>query len=226
MVLAIVRKELRETWAFAALALGLYLIYLSPLMKNATPLLASLVTWLPGMGSGLPEVPFVRDGILTNFFLIGVALAIALGIRQSAWEPSQGTALYLLHLPLARRALFLTKLTTGVSLLLASTLLPILTYASWAALPRTHPSPFEWSMTGGAFRLWLLLPVVYLGAFASGIRPANWFGSRLWPLFAVAVPAIFAYATPHWWLIGLPIVLLAAGVLVCDILRESDTRDY
>ena len=31
MVLAIVRKELRETRVFAALALGLYLIYLSKL---------------------------------------------------------------------------------------------------------------------------------------------------------------------------------------------------
>ena len=31
MVLAIVRKELRETGLFAALALGLYLIYLSKL---------------------------------------------------------------------------------------------------------------------------------------------------------------------------------------------------
>ena len=31
MVLAIVRKELRETWLFAVLAVGLYLIYLSRL---------------------------------------------------------------------------------------------------------------------------------------------------------------------------------------------------
>ena len=44
--------------------------------------------------------------------------------------------------------------------------------AGWADWPGTHPAPFEWSMIGPALRLWLLMPVVYLGAFASGIRPA------------------------------------------------------
>ena len=34
-------------------------------------------------------------------------------------------------------------------------------------------------MTGPAFQVWLLMPLAYLGAFASGIRPARWFGSRL-----------------------------------------------
>ena len=90
------------------------------------------------------------DDFLTMYFFIGVALAIALGFRQSAWEPSQGTALYLLHLPLARRTIFLTKLLTGIGLLLVCTLLPILIYATWAAMPRTHPGPFEWTMTGPA----------------------------------------------------------------------------
>ena len=47
MVLAIVRKELRETRAFAALALGLYLIYVSKLTGNWSPLLTSLA----GMGT-------------------------------------------------------------------------------------------------------------------------------------------------------------------------------
>ena len=106
-------------------------------------------------------------------FFIGVTLAIAVGFRQSAWEPSQGTALYLLHLPLRRRTIFLTKIATGISLLLLCTVLPIVVYATWASLPRTHPGPFEWMMTGPAFRLWLILPLVYLGEFASGIRPGG-----------------------------------------------------
>ena len=56
-----------------------------------------------------------------------------------------------------------------------------------AAAPRTHPGPFEWSMTESALRLWLILPLVYLGAFFSGLRPARWFGSRLLPLLSVAL---------------------------------------
>jgi hypothetical protein len=226
MVLAIVRKELRETWAFAALALAIYGVYLSKLMGKASGLLSSLLAWAPGMSSAQVDLPFVEGNFLSLLFFIGFALAIALGFRQSAWEPSQGTAVYLLHLPLPRRTIFLTKLSTGMGLLLICTLLPILIYAAWAATPRTHPSPFEWSMTGGAFRTWLIMPLGYLGAFASGIRPARWFGSRLLPLVAMGVPATLAFAVPHWWLIGLPLLLVVAAVFVSNILWETETRDF
>jgi ABC-type transport system involved in multi-copper enzyme maturation permease subunit len=227
MVLAIVTKELRETRIFAALALGAYFIYLSKLTGRWGQVLTQVLDWLPGMDRSLPEIPFVDDKFLSMYGFIGITLAIALGFRQSAWEPSQGTALYLLHLPLSRHALFLTKLLTGIGLQLACTLIPILMYATWAAMPRTHPGPFEWSMTGPAFCLWLIMPLVYLSAFASGIRPARWFGSRLLPLAAVAVPAFFLEFALQWrWLIGFPLLLLMAAVLVSNILLEAETRDF
>jgi ABC-type transport system involved in multi-copper enzyme maturation permease subunit len=226
MVLAIVRKELRETRAFAALSLGLYLIYVSSLTGKLSPVLTSLLGWVPGMDGQRAEIPFVQDNFVIMYVLIGAALAMTLGFRQAAWEPSQGTALYLLHLPLARRTIYLTKLLTGTGLLLACTLAPILIYATWASMPRTHPGPFEWSMTGPAFHIWLLMPLAYLGAFASGIRPARWFGSRLLPLVSVAIPAIVSYALPHWWLIGFPLLFIVAAVLVSDILWETETRDF
>ncbi len=226
MVLAIVRKELRETRAFAALALGLYLIYVSNLTGKWSPLLTPLLGWAPGMNAEAPDVPFVQDNFLTMFSFIGVALAITLGFRQSAWEPSQGTALYLLHLPLGRHTIFVTKLLTGVGLLLGCTLVPILIYATWAAVPGTHPGPFAWSMTGPAFHVWLFMPLVYLAAFASGIRPARWFGSRLLPLASVAFSSALLVFVPHWWLIAFPLLLVVAAVLVSDILWEADTRDF
>src|SRR5215469_1821021 len=123
MVLAIVKKELRETRLFAALALGVYVLYLSKLTGKWNPLLTSLFWWAPGMNAETADVPFVQDSFASILFFIGAALAIALGFRQSAWEPSQGTALYLLHLPLSRPTIYLTKLMTGVGLLLACTLL-------------------------------------------------------------------------------------------------------
>lgn len=226
MVLTLVRKELRETRAFAVLSLLLYLIYLCDLTGVGGPMTRSLVGLVPGMAATPPDIPFVQGNFGTMLFFIGALLAIALGFRQSAWEPSQGTALYLLHLPLKRRTIVLTKLLTGVGLLLACTLAPILVYATWAALPRTHAGPFEWGMVGGSLRIWLLLPLVYLGAFASGIRPARWFSSRLLPLASVLVPAGSAYAVPHWWMIGVPILCLAAVVLMSAILWEIETRDF
>jgi ABC-type transport system involved in multi-copper enzyme maturation permease subunit len=226
MVLAIVRKELREVRAFAALALGLYLIYVSKLMGHGNSFLTRLLAYTPFLNQEPSDIPFLGDGFTSMYCTIGIMLAIALGFRQSAWEPSQGTSLYLLHLPLSRRSIFVTKLVTGIGLLLACMLLPILVYAIWAATPGTHAGPFEWSMTGLAFQIWLVAPVVYLGAFASGIRPARWFGSRLLPLVAVAIPCIFACAVPFWWLVGFPVLLITAAVLLSDILRETETRDF
>lgn len=227
MALTIVRKELRETWLFAALALGLYFIYLCKLTGRWNSVLGHLLGLLPGMSLQTPDdVPFVQGNFSSMLFFIGAALAIAMGFRQSAWEPSQGTVLYLLHLPLTRRAIFLTKLSTGIGLLLACTLLPILIYATWASMPGTHPGPFEWSMTVPAFEVWLLLPLVYLGAFASGIRPARWFGSRLLPLLSVALTGTLLAMVSQWWLIAFPLLVLVAVVLLSDILWEAETRDY
>jgi hypothetical protein len=225
MLLALVRKELREAWLFAALALAVYFVYLSRLTGTWGPPLISLIGWIPGLKLEQPDVPFVEDNFLSMLFYIGAALAIALGFRQSAWEPSQGTAPVLLHLPLSRQRIFLTKLATGLAIQLCCTLLPILIYAGWAATPGTHAGPFEWSMTGPAFRVWLLIPLAYLGAFASGIRPARWFGTRLFPLLAAATGAIL-YIVPHWWLIAFPLLLIVAAVFVSDILWEAETRDY
>src|SRR5262249_13548318 len=218
MLLALVSKELRETRAFAALALIFFAIYLSNLTGRGNPVLGVLVNIIPGMSAQPADIPFVEDSFGTMLFFIGGVLAITLGFRQSAWEPSQGTALYLLHLPLPRRAIILTKLLTGVGLLLLCTLLPIVIYAGWAAMPRTHPGPFEWTMTGPAFRTWLLLPLVYLGAFASGIRPARWFGSRLMPLLSVLFPAVFLYLVLYWLPFGLLLLCAVTAALVSVIL--------
>ena len=226
MVLAIVKKELRETRIFAVLALGLYLIYLSKLTGHWGRMLSSTFAWAPGMNAEPPDVPFVEGQFVTILFFIGAALAITLGFRQSAWETSQGTAQYLLHLPLSRRTIFLTKLTTGISLLLGCTLFPILIYAIWAAMPATHAGPFEWSMTWPAFLVWLIMPLAYLGAFASGIRPARWFGSRLFPLVSAALAGTILAVLSEWWPIAHPLLLLVAAVLVSDILWEVETRDF
>jgi ABC-type transport system involved in multi-copper enzyme maturation permease subunit len=226
MIRALVWKELRETWMFVALALAIYFVYLSRLTDRWSGLMTPLVGWAPGMNAQKPDVPFVQDSFMSVFLFTALALAITLGFRQSAWEPSQGTSLYLLHLPLSRRGIFVTKLMTGTGLLMLCTIAPILIYGLWAATPGTHAGPFQWSMVGPVFRSWLLLPLVYIGAFGSGIQPARWFGSRLLPLLSVAVPAIIVSTMPHWWLLAFPLLVAVSAILVSDVLLEVATRDF
>lgn len=223
MIRAIATKELRETWAYVALALALSLAFVCRQTGFWTRFLLWILDWVPGLADAA-LLPFVQTGFGANVGLIGFVLALTLGFRQSCWDSRHGTIVYLLHLPVHRRTYFLTKVSTGIALLLACMSLPMLLYAGWAAWPGTHPAPFEWSMISPALRLWLVMPLIYLGAFASGIRPARWIGSRLLPLVAVAVPAVFVYNTS--WLAGLPVLGLLSAAFISDILVEATTRDF
>jgi hypothetical protein len=228
MFLAIALKELRETWSFAALAVALFAGLVCNQIGKWNALLNLFLGWIPGLKPcACPSLfPFLHDSFQTPFTFVAAALAIVLGLRQSAWEPSQGTAHYLLHLPLSRSSLFLSKLFVGIGLLLACTLLPIVSYGVWASTPGTHAAPFEWSMARPVFQIWLTMPLIYLGAFLAGIRPARWYGSRLLPLVAVALPAFLLQYVPNWWLLGLPLLLMMAGSLTGVTLLEASSRDY
>jgi hypothetical protein len=217
---ALALKELREVVGIAAVALAGYLALVVSLMG------AKVFYWVPGMPSGTTGVPFA-DGDFTGFFTwVSVAFATALGFRQSTWESARGTFLFLLHRPVSRRAIFLTKLATGAGVFLLGASLPIVLYALWAAVPGHHPSPFAWSMTGPAWRLAFLMPLLYLGAVLSGLRPARWFGTRLLPLAASATFLVLLNVLPWWWYFSFPLVILLYGLLVANICFVARVRDY
>jgi hypothetical protein len=217
---ALALKELREVLGIAAIALGCYLA----LAINAMG--ARVFDWVPGMPAGTHEVPFVGGDFITVFMFISVLFAVALGFRQSAWESARGTFLFLLHRPLRREAIFLVKLAIGIGVLLLCASVPIVVYGMWAAVPGHHASPFEWSMTASTWRFTGLLPLLYLGAFLSGIRTARWFGTRLLPLVAAILILILLYNAPWWWLLGLPLTLMLYGLLAANVCFVGQVRDY
>ncbi len=217
---ALVRKELREVVGITALALAGYVMLVASLMG------ARVFDWFPGMPRGTNEVPFVGSEFIVFFTIVSVLFAVALGFRQSAWESSRGTFLFLLHRPLRRETIFLLKLAVGMGVLVLCMSLPIVLYGLWAATPGRHPSPFVWSMSEPAWQILLETPLLYLGAFLSGLRPARWFGTRLLPLCAVAAIMPLVDAVPWWWSLGLPLTLLVCGLLTANICYVARERDY
>lgn len=217
---ALARKELREIFGITAAALGLYLA----LVVNAIG--AKVFDWVPGMPPGTREVPFTGGGFTGFFTFISVIFAVALGFRQSAWESAKGTYLFLLHRPLRRDTIFLTKLATGAGVLLVGASLPVAAYAAWAAVPGHHAGPFEWSMTGPTWRMTYLLPLLYLGAFLSGLRPGRWYGTRLLPLVAALVFFVLLYNLARWWSVGFPLSLALYALLAANVCFVGQVRDY
>ena len=222
-------KEVRETAAIVAIALAFYFYFDVKAMRH------DLLPWLSGadtepMGYDYEqyffEIPFVGRGHMAEITWVSAGLCIALGLWQSLGESIFGTWLFLLHRPVARARLIGVKLLTGVGLYLVCAAAAIVAYACWAAAAGTHASPFEWSMTVPAWKVWITMPLVYLGAFLSGIRPARWVGTRLLPL---AVAGFLAAVIPYlrgWPILGLGLIVLGSILLVRSILFVARTRNF
>ncbi|MFH1923142.1 MAG: hypothetical protein ABIP48_25040 [Planctomycetota bacterium] len=233
MLKTLALKELRETAGIAVVALAVY-FYIVASAMNVN--LQRAISMLPGLGRLTRywmlypgqeyAIPFVGGGFQSNFTFISVCLAIALGFRQSVGESVRGTYPFLLHRPMGRQRLLGTKLAVGAVVCLVCSAVPVLVYAWWAATPGTHASPFEWSMTVPTWKVWISVPILYLGAFLSGIRSARWKGTRLVPLAATGVLAMTIPHLPWWSICGLGAVVLVDVLLVYSIFFAARTRDY
>ena len=216
MLKALVIKELRESAGIAVLGVLALMYALGELTG---------IRILPWRGQSLHTYPFLYDDLSFFLSLCVGGLAIALGLKQTAWESGQGTYFFLLHRPVSRPRVFICKLAVGLLWVLAASAILILLYAWWAATPGHVTGPFFWSMTEPAWQRWLVLPIVYLGAFLSGIRPGRWSGCAAAPLAASMFVAVLAAKMPWLWL-TLVISLAAAALLVVSIFYYVHRRDY
>ncbi len=215
MYKALVLKELRENAWMALLALAVYAVVLLQL----TGYDLWQMRW-----DVVVQIPFQDGRFVFRSILVSALFGTLLGIRQSWWESVRGTSVFLLHRPIARRAVFGTKLAAGAALFLFATGLPLVVYSLWAARPGTHPSPFYWSMTGTCWLFWLAMTTVYASAFLTGLRDAHWFGSRLFPLVSVLLPLVSIAGA--FWPIGVLVTLAIDAILVASILWVGAARDY
>jgi ABC-type transport system involved in multi-copper enzyme maturation permease subunit len=216
MLKALVIKELRESVGIVALAV-LGTVYA---LSELTGL--RLLQW---GGRSLNRYPFIYDELTFYLSCCAGALAVALAMKQTAWELGQGTYFFLFHRPVSRTWIIACKLAVGTLWVVLLSALMILVYAWWVATPGHITGPFFWSMTAGAWRLWVALPVVYLSAFLAGIRPAKWFGSRLVPVVAAIAVVVIAANMPWLWL-SLLISAIAAAAYLVSIFYYVRRRDY
>ncbi len=233
MIRALAIKELREIAWIVVIGLAAYAyvvgMIVSPTVARGFGLLPGFYT-LMGEMTGYwsdRQFPFVQGNFNTHYWMISFVLVVALAFRQSLGESRGGTYCFLLHRPLARRTVFLTKTMVGVGLYWLIGAMPVLVLGFWAATPGTHPSPFEWSTTFTTWKIWASMPIAYLAAFLCGVRQARWLGSRLVPLAAIAVPLfLLAAPIPWWWFIGGMTLVAVTTLLVTSILWAGKTRDF
>jgi hypothetical protein len=215
MIRALAMKELRETaWIWLLAAAWIFVVAMDAMRIPLLP------EWLRPVVSTEGEgfmIPFVSNQIAVGIGKALGVLGIALGIRQSAGELWTGTYPLLLHLPTSRRKSVGTKIAVGVALVWGLGAAALGALCAWAATPGTHASPFEWGMTEDAWRTWFAAPIVYLGSFATGLMPARWFGTRLFPLLSAVAATVVLLSAP--WPTPLFLFLAAAcGIAACYVI--------
>jgi hypothetical protein len=226
MSTALLYKEFRETLPIAVVGLAcLLIVALDPMGYAPIPYLLN--------GNAQGAIPFMEwgDSFAGNFRMVAGAFALALGFWHALGDFWGEAHLFLLHRPVERKSIYVTKLVIGLVTYVLCGAAPIVLYACWAATPGTHASPFEWEMTRPVVGAWLAMITVYLGAFLAGLRPGAWVGTRLAPV-AGAIGLIFVVEALAWLPGALPVVLgpsLLGGAdvaFITAILYTAQSRDF
>ncbi len=227
---AVILKELRSTaWvvALGAIAFGGFLSEIcgvTTLTRHQFPTHENIF-------------PLVQPGWLLWYGFIAASFAGSLGLVMSLNDGARGMWAFVLFRPISRRAYIGVKLLTGGVLTLTTVALPAIVYLVWAKTPGNVAIPFDWSYAQPAIESCGWAVVVFLGGFLTGIRPASWWWSRLWPLAATVVLGLmlwlsgsvaggfepdFMPSQAQYW--GL--CLLVGAILVTSILHVVDERDF
>ncbi len=221
MLKALLFKELRETMWIGIVAFLAYMATIAGFMGYS---------FFNYDTSNLPfPIPFLnRDG-WGSYIMISIIFSITLGLWQTVTESRRGTWLMLLHRPISRQRLICVKLAVGMGLYLIVSGVPIMIFAIWAAMLGTHASPFFWWMTAGLWQWWLIMALIYLGSFLTGIRTGRWLGTRLLPIMGAGLCALIvgvAIFELRRWFIGFAAFFLICVAFAGVILYVARKRDF
>src|SRR3954468_4692121 len=130
MSAALLYKEFRETLPIGVVGLAC-LVFVALNAMGYSPIPDLLY------GNSMDAIPFLSwgDSFGGNFRTTAGAFALALGFWHALGDFWGEAHLFLLHRPVARRSIYVTKLAVGLVAYLVCGAAPILLYAGWAATP-------------------------------------------------------------------------------------------
>ncbi|MDB5338418.1 MAG: family transporter protein [Planctomycetaceae bacterium] len=223
MLRALCIKELREIWWLGLLPLAFMLYAVSDE--------SSLSPWLLVVSRSLDrweKIPFGDSLFALAALQWGCLLAAALGLWQSFRESHSRTWHFLLHRPVDRQVILTAKLFSAAVVYLLAIVLPVLGLAVWAAIPGTHASPFDWSLTASAWYAVSVGTAVYLSGMFAGLRRGRMIGTRWWPLVATSIvvgaTALSFLAPATVWIWGL--LLFWDTLLIAAVRAELNSADF
>jgi len=166
------------------------------------------------------------DDFVYPFLVISLCLAVVMGLVQSLSEDVQGTWRYVLSFPGGWRRILKLKLACGLAVWLCwGGVAVALSFLGMFVELGPAPEPLQ-KLFDPVLRILVCVPVVYLGAFLTALRRANWFFSRLMPAVGVFVCWFILPYLPAWWIVA-PLATAGFGaVLIALMFHVASSRDF
>lgn len=226
MRMALVKKEISELFYPGLIALAVLLFQVGLLTHWSFLTRVPLFSLFKIHLGELASVPFQDGRMHTGLALVGGALLACMAFWQTLAAERQGTFPFLLHLPLSRVELFLTKMIAAMVVYFFVLLAPVLVYGWWASVPGHHPSPFDWSMLDRPFWLIFSLPILYFTWMIIYLLQGINFGMRLLPLITATFLMFVCFDFSLWWLWRFLLIVLAEAGLILVICNLAEERDF
>jgi ABC-type transport system involved in multi-copper enzyme maturation permease subunit len=199
---ALIAKEIREHLAAPVLAfVVLAVLVAANTIKPANAELFSPTSFRMGpVGSYLnyrdptAPVPLVSGSFLGTYVVVACALAIVLGALMSWNEQLRHTWDFLIHRPVTRTRILLSKLLAGAVMYLLAVLVPLAWLSCWCAIPGNIPAPWTMSYVLRGLDTVTVGFLLFVASFLCGVRTARWYGTRFMPLL-VCVCIVLVMAT-------------------------------
>ncbi len=213
----LILKELRENLKLAVVGLLLSLAVVVGSQLYYVNLIKGITSGVSAAQNYYYRLQPLTSNNFTSFSMIlCVLVGAALGWFQIQNERHRDLWAFLVHRPVTRTTIFLSKVIAGLTLYVLTVGLPLLYFILWVKTPGNVAAPFDWGMALPIMAAFLSGVAWYFAGMLTSIRQARWYGSRALG-FGAALLALLAlmkngHGVMSWWFGVILIVALAMAV--------------
>jgi hypothetical protein len=205
-------KEWREHFKTALIGLAIFALLLTLQVRSGATQLQNFA--LGGDSQSLASwvQPLLSDALLKEAVFFCAIFGALLGWLQIQAEKHPDLRAFLLHRPVARTTLLWSKLICGAGLYALGAGVPLAGLVIYAVTPGHVAAPFEWAMVLPGLNAFLLGLVFYAAGLLTALRPARWYGSRMFGLAPALIAWGCLFELPEFWQ-SLAVIGLAGAIL-------------
>ena len=210
----LIQKELRENFKLAVIGTIVLTLLLLAAFRSYTSLLTNTDLTFSGGAYRDRLQPLLSEAFLIPTGWFCAIFGAVIGFLQIHNERHRDLWAFLVHRPVTRTQIFLSKVTAGAALYSVAAGLPLLVFVLYARMPGHVAAPFEWAMALPACGFFLSGMAFYFAGMLVSLRQARWYASRGFGLGVALLVCGAAIGIPAWhfWQ-TLLIAFCGAGVL-------------